>query len=122
MRILEIRNFKRKDKPQAWLLYDPDTETFQIEIQAEADPWKLPASLFGWAMQKKYTLNSKESLQFVQERIIPAERQNIISILNGRVYREWDMLAVNQGRCVQDDFELIPVHFDDLPEEIKRRI
>jgi len=126
MKILEIRNFADKSEfPQAWLFYDPSSETFFAEIISDADPWLLPASLFGWAMQKKYTLGRKDTLRFIQERIIPAERQNISTILKDhglKEYREWDMLKLYNGRCEQDDYELIPVHAEDLPEEIQSRI
>ena len=64
------------------------------------------------------------SARWVQQRIIPADRQNIGTILrdNGlREYQAYRLLVLGEGRCAQDDCSVMPIKDRQLPEWIAER-
>lgn len=61
---------------------------------------------------------------WVQQRIVPIDRQNIGEILRDnhlKEYDEYELLMLAMGRCAQDDYYLVPINEKELPEEITRR-
>ena len=60
---------------------------------------------------------------WVQQRIVPIDRQNIGEILRDnhlKEYDEYELLTLAMGRCAQDDYYLVPIDGKDLPEEITK--
>lgn len=77
-------------------------------------------------LEKGYhSINSYYSLEWVRQRIVPEDRQNLGHILrdNGLAfYDEYRLLLLSGGRCCQDDYVLREVSYESLPECIKKRM
>ena len=125
MKIFAIRDDAAEfPKDLAYLLYYERDKRFYIELPEDSDPWELPLLLDSFVRQGEATVNSYWSRIWVQQRIIPPDRQNINEILrdnNLDEYDEFEMLMLAMGRCAQDDYYLVPVDEGALPEEITRR-
>ena len=125
MKIFAIRDAEdnaRKDL--AYLLYYETEKRFYIELPENADPWETPLLLSSFAQKGEHTINSCWSKLWVQQRIVPPDRQNIGQILrdNGlKTYDEYALLMLSNGRCEQDDYYLAPLDESALPEKIVRR-
>ena len=125
MKIFAIRDEadpRRKDL--AFLLYYEHTRQFYIELPNQADPWDTPLLLSSFAEKGVESVNSYWSRLWVQQRIVPPDRQNIQQILreNGlKEYDEYALLILAKGRCAQDDYYLVPLREEQLPEEIRAR-
>ncbi|MBQ9720967.1 MAG: DUF2442 domain-containing protein, partial [Oscillospiraceae bacterium] len=108
----------------AWLLYYETEKRFYIELPENADPWSVPLVLSSFLKKGETSVNSYWSRLWVQQRIVPPDRQNIGQILrdNGlKEYDEYGLLMLAMGRCAQDDYYLAPVDEKELPVEIVRR-
>lgn len=125
MKIFAIRDESAEiQKDLAYLLYYELEKRFYIELPEEADPWELPLLLDSFMRQNETTVNSYWSKIWVQQRIIPTDRQNIGEILRDNhleEYDEYELLMLAMGRCAQDDYYLVPIDEKDLPEEIVKR-
>ena len=125
MKIFAIRDESaEKEKDLAYLLYYECEKHFYIELPEAADPWELPLLLESFVRQNETTVNSYWSKIWVQQRIIPADRQNIAEILRDNQldeYDEYELLMLAEGRCAQDDCYLVPLDEKNLPEEIMKR-
>jgi hypothetical protein len=125
MKIFAIRDeTDEKQKTLAYLLYYGQEKRFYIELPDDADPWETPLLLASFAKRGEKTVNSYWSKLWVQQRIIPAERQNLGQVLkdNGlKEYDEYSLLMLSMGRCAQDDYYLVPMEEGELPEEIIKR-
>lgn len=125
MKIFAIRDeAAESEKDLAYLLYYEREKRFYIELPDGADPWELPLLLDSFVRQGEATVNSYWSRIWVQQRIIPSDRQNINEILrdnNLDEYDEYEMLMLAMGRCAQDDYYLAEIDKGALPEEIIRR-
>ena len=70
------------------------------------------------------TVNAYWSRIWVQQRIIPSDRQNIGQILKDNKldsYDEFDLLMFPNGHCAQDDYYLVSVSEKDFPESFFKR-
>ena len=125
MKIFAIRDASDASKKDlAYLLYYETDRRFYIELPENADPWETPLLLASFVQKGERTVNSYWSRLWVQQRIVPADRQNIAQILrdNGlKAYDEYALLMLSSGRCEQDDYYLAPMEADHLPESIVRR-
>ena len=125
MKIFAIRDESAEiQKDLAYLLYYEMEKRFYIELPDDADPWETPLLLDSFARKGEKTVNSYWSQLWVQQRIIPTDRQNLGEILrdNGlKEYDEFDLLMLAMGRCAQDDYYLVPLEENDLPKEIIKR-
>ncbi len=125
MKIFAIRDAAdQSNKDLAYLLYYEIDKRFYIELPENADPWETPLLLASFAQKGERTVNSYWSRIWVQQRIIPSDRQNIGQILrdNGlKSYDEYALLMLASGRCEQDDYYLVPITEDTLPEQVIRR-
>lgn len=111
-------------KDLAYLIYYEKEKQFYIELPEDADPWETPLLLSSFAKRGKKTVDAFWSKLWVQQRIIPSDRQNLGQILkeNGLTeYDEYSLLMLADGRCAQDDYYLAPLTEQDLPEYIKKR-
>ena len=125
MKIFAIRDeTDNARKDLAYLLYYETDKRFYIELPENADPWETPLLLSSFAQKGEHTINSYWSKLWVQQRIVPPDRQNIGQVLrdNGlEGYDEYGLLMLCAGRCEQDDYYLVPVDESTLPEEIVHR-
>lgn len=125
MKIFAIRDATdNAQKDLAYLLYYEVDKRFYIELPENADPWETPLLLASFAQKGEHTINSYWSRIWVQQRIVPSDRQNIAQILrdNGlKTYDEYELLMLSSGRCEQDDYYLVPIDEKALPEKVLRR-
>ena len=125
MKIFAIRDetdSTRKDV--AYLIYYERDKRFYIELPENADPWETPLILSAFLKRGETTINAYWSRVWVQQRIIPSDRQNLGQILkeNGmKAYDEFQMLMLDDGRCAQDDYYLAPIREEDLPAQFLQR-
>lgn len=125
MKIFAIRDkTDNTRKDLAYLLYYETDKRFYIELPENAEPWETPLLLSSFARKGEHTVNSYWSRLWVQQRIVPSDRQNIGQILrdNGlKTYDEYELLMLSDGQCEQDDYYLVPMDEKKLPEKILRR-
>ena len=91
----------------AYLLYYEVEKRFYIELPENADPWETPLLLSTFIKKGKTSINSYWSKIWVQQRIVPTDRQNLGQVLkdnNLQEYDEFDLLMLSMGRCAQDDY------------------
>lgn len=125
MKIFAIRDESgERDKDLAYLLYYEIDKQFYIELPDGADPWETPLLLSSFVERGEHTVGAYWSKVWVQQRIIPPDRQNIGQVLrdNGlREYDEYGLLVLAMGRCAQDDCYLVPLAEGDLPQQVTDR-
>ena len=125
MKIFAIRDESAEtQKDLAYLLYYEVEKRFYIELLEETDPWELPLLLDSFVKQKERTINSYWSKIWVQQRIVPSDRQNIGEILRDNQleeYDEYELLMLTMGRCAQDDYYLVQIDEKNLPEKVTKR-
>lgn len=125
MKIFAIRDEDNAIKNDlAYLIYYEHAKRFYIEIPEDADPWETPLLLETFVKRGEKTINAYWSRLWVQQRIIPTDRQNLGQILkeNGlESYDEFELLMLAEGRCAQDNYYLVPVSESDLPGEFMER-
>ena len=122
MRVFVIRDDELDRKDLGYLLYYEQSKSFYIELPSTADEWDTPLILSSFIRRGEHSVNAYWSLQWVRQRIIPQDRQNLGQILRDNNLPEYDELALlllGHGRCAQDNvyIEEIP----DLPDSIKQR-
>lgn len=125
MKIFAIRSDSmRKSKNLAYLIYYENEKTFYIELPEDADEWETPLMLSAYLKKGEKTVNAYHSKMWVQQRIVPPDRQNLGQILkdnNLKEYDEFSLLMLSKGRCAQDDYYLHPVTADQLPADFAER-
>lgn len=125
MKIFAIRDESAApQKDLAYLLYYEQEKRFYIELPENADVWDTPLLLDSFVKRGETTVNSYWSKVWVEQRIIPPDRQNIGEILRNnhlKEYDEYELLMLAMGRCAQDDYYLVPVDEKELPKEITKR-
>lgn len=113
MKIFAIRDTNdTTEKDLGYLLYYEREKIFYIELPEDADFWNTPLLLSSFAKRNIRTINPYYSKLWVQQRIVPSDRQNLGQILkeNGlKEYDEFELLMLANGRCEQDDYYLSPV-------------
>ena len=126
MRIFAIRaEHDPSNTDIAYLFYYEKEKRFYIELPDDADPWNTPLILSSLLKRGERTVNSYWSKIWVQQRIIPSDRQNLGQILkeNGLdSYDEFKLLVLSEGRCSQDDYYVSEISQDDLPKEFLDRL
>ena len=124
MKIFAIKN-ENDNTVFSYLVYYEIADKFYIEIDDNADEWCVPFYISHFVRRGIFTVNAKQSSEWVRQRIIPPDRQNIGQILkdNGlKNYREYELLMLGEGRCAQDDYCLELITENDLPKCIRDRI
>ena len=123
MKIFAIRE-DGAQKDLAYLLYYEAAKKFYIELPENADPWDTPLLLSSFAKKGETSVNSYWSREWVRQRIVPTDRQNITQLLREnklKQYDEFDLLMLSMGRCAQDDYYLTPVEESQLPKKVRNR-
>lgn len=125
MKIFAIRDETDvRQRNLAYLFYYENDKQFYIELPDKADPWETPLLLSSFAEKGETTVSSYWSKIWVQQRIPPADRQNIGQVLrenNLKNYDEYGLLMLAMGRCAQDDYYLVQVDENELPKTIRIR-
>lgn len=125
MKIFAIRDEEDDfQKNLAYLIYYATEKCFYIELPENADPWEIPLLLSSFSKKGERTMDPYWSKIWVQQRIVPADRQNLGQILkaNGlREYDEFELLMLASGRCSQDSYYLVPVDEDILQQQFRDR-
>ena len=125
MRIFAIRDESLPpDMLLGYLIYYERAKAFYIELPDETDPWIIPLLLSSFAKRGEHSVGSYWSRLWVQQRIIPQDRQNIGQVLkeNGLTeYDEFELLMLTMGRCAQDDCYLEEINSAQLPELLLER-
>ena len=125
MKIFAIRDeTDQTGQDLAYLLYYESAKQFYIELPEGADPWQTPMLLSSFVQKGEISVNSYWSRLWVQQRIVPPDRQNIAQVLrdNGlKEYDEYGLLMLSMGRCAQDDYYLAPISENDLSAEFLLR-
>lgn len=125
MRVFVIRDESlSKDTVLGYLIYYELPKAFYIELPDEADPWETPLLLSSFVKQGQRSVNSYWSRLWVQQRIVPQDRQNIGQVLkeNGlKEYDEFQLLMLTMGRCAQDDCYLEEINTAELPAMLSER-
>ena len=125
MKIFAIRNENDLNKDLAYMFYFEKAKSFYIEIPSDIDAWDLPIILSSFARNGELTVDSYWSKIWVQQRIIPSDRQNLGDILRDNKLKEYDeykFLKLTKGRCEQDDCYIAPIQEKKLPKEILHRM
>jgi hypothetical protein len=107
-----------------YLLYYEKAKTFFIELPDDADPWETPLLLSSFLKRGEHTINAYWSRQWVRQRIVPVDRQNLGQVLkaNGlKAYDEYALLMLANGRCAQDSYYLEAIKPADMPPAIRAR-
>lgn len=125
MRLFEIKDETMpRDQILGYLIYYENAKAFYIELPEGADPWDIPPILSSFIKRGEHSVNSYWSRLWVEQRIIPQDRQNIGQVLkeNGlSVYDEFSLLLLSMGRCAQDECYLEEIPTDHIPPLLKTR-
>ena len=108
-----------------YLFYYEKEEKFHIEIPKDVDFWEAPMILDHFIADGSYCVGEYYSKKWVENRIIPPDRQLLGKILkanNLECYDEFRLLTLATGRCAQDHFYISPIKYADVSEEIKERM
>ena len=114
----------KKAKDLAYLMYYETEKSFYIEIADDVDEWEVPLILSSYLKRGKKTVDAYHSKLWVQQRILPPDRQNLGQILkenNLDIYDEFEILKMSKGRCSQDDYYIYPILFENLPKSFTMR-
>ena len=123
MKVCVIKN-EYYQKKIGYLLYFDKNETFYIELLENVDKKGMPLIMRHFYEMGIKSVDAYWSKKWVEERIIPKERQNISSIIkdnNLKKYDEYKLLLLGRGRCSQDECCVEEINVNELPNEIKER-
>ena len=104
-----MEKFYIKDKNKnlcGILFYDKENKKWSIDIEKNIDMAICPALLYCAVKENKYHLDNELSKMWIENRVVPEDRQNINDILNiaGLAYYDiCDILKITQGKCCMDD-------------------
>lgn len=125
MKIFAIRDeTDSRQRNLGYLLYYEIEKQFYIELPDKANPWTTPLLLSSFARKGETTISPYWSKIWVQQRILPADRQNIGQVLREndlKSYDEYSLLMLSMGHCAQDDYYLVPINESELPKAISKR-
>lgn len=126
MKTYAIKNdYDSTGKIYGILFYYENEDVFQIEIPGNIDYWEAPPIMDSFIKRGKLTVDTMYSRKWVENRIVPPERQNIGMILRDNHldhYDEFKLLLKGTGRCAQDDFYIEKTSIDEIPAEIRQRV
>ena len=94
------------------LTYAPETKAWHIEINPVRSWEDSPLSLALYIKQSIYSLDEKQSLDWVRDRLVPPNRQNIhhlLEALNLPEYDEFALLHHTQGISPNDNLHLVEI-------------
>lgn len=130
MIIFEIRDAYLKtkdgwDQTIGFLFYYEKSRRFFMELLPDLKEWEAPTLFFADVKNANFSIDSARTMQWVRQRIIPSERQNLGAVLsenNLKEYDEYRLLLCSEGRCAQDEEYIVKTDMEKIPEEIKKRL
>ena len=126
MKIFSINDESNPFKENlGYLLYYPQSRVFIIELREDIPVRYFPLFLEHFARNKQYTIDSRWSEKWVEQRIIPRDRQNLGAILRDNHLKDYDpfrLLQLSRGRGAQDDCAVMPVSISDIPDWLNQRL
>ncbi|MBQ2184824.1 MAG: DUF2442 domain-containing protein [Lachnospiraceae bacterium] len=125
MIVFEIRNKTEKRKLLGYLFYYERSKRFFARLLSELNEWDAPFIFSGHVKKGEYDIDFVWSRKFVEQRIIPRDRQNLGSILkeNGlKIYDECKLLQLSEGRCAQDELYVVRIPEKEIVPEIRDRL
>lgn len=123
MQIFAIKD--ERNKTLAWLMYYEKAKRFYIELPDDADIWETPLFLSSFLKKGQKSINAYWSEQWVNQRIVPTDRQNLGEVLRDNGLDEYDpykLLILGNGRCAQDDYYIKKINAQDIPVDLKKRL
>ena len=82
MRIFAIKDESLSSQTVlGYLIYYENAKAFYIELPEDADPWETPLLLSTFVKRGERSVNSYWSRLWVEQRIIPPDRQNLGLVL-----------------------------------------
>jgi len=125
VKIYSIRNeYIKGDNLVGYLCYYQSDRTFGLELKEGLGPVEMTMFLEAFAGKNIYSVDPYWSGRWVQERIVPTDRQNLGAILRDAGLKEYDphrLLVLASGRCAQDDLFISPVREDELEPWARER-
>lgn len=113
----------------AHLVYFERAKEFHIDIMDGVSEWDVPLIISSFMKKGKKSVDANFSKLWVDQRIIPSDRQNLGQILKNNNMSEYDelqLLLASRGRCAQDDYYISPVSKAEYQkiysERLKRRV
>lgn len=124
MKIFALRDDTIVGKDLAYIIYSEREKNCYIEIPDEITDWELPFILEHFVRNGKRTVGSYWSREFIRNRIVPPDRQNLGMILRDNKLSEYDefkLFILADGRCAQDDCYIVPIKSDNIPDMVIKR-
>ena len=94
-----------------YVLYYDKAQVFSIELDDTLTPMDVPLFFASFLKRNVYTLNETWSRKWVDQRIVPRNRQNLGAILKEahlKEYHPYRLLLWGGGRSSQDDCRIVP--------------
>ena len=114
-----------RDRDLAYLLYYEKEKSFHIEICPDTGEWEAPMILSSFIRKNRRSVDTFWSGKWVEQRIVPPERQNLGMILKKHGIDEYDpyrLLVLSHGRCAQDDCFITALKEREYPAELIKRL
>lgn len=125
MKIYSIRDKNIGNRDLGYFILQEKTGECCIELCEDVDEWDLPFILDHYARNGEYSIGMRDTMEFIRQRIIPPDRQNIGSILKDNGLEEYDeikLFLLSDGRCAQDECYIRKIRNEEIPDEIKKRM
>ena len=126
MKYFEIRSdLKDDNRLYGVILYDEKLDQYLTELPDDLEFKDAPLLLDSAIERGLRTVSPYVTKLWLNERIIPENRQNIGMILREAGLEEYDahqLLVISDGRCAQDDFYLKPIPAKNMPIDISNRL
>ena len=124
MQTYVLRDEDIGDRNLAYFFYYPSKKEWYIELEDDVTEWDLPMILDHFAKRGERSIPSYWSRRFVENRIVPSDRQNLGSILKNNKLSEYDEFALfvlAEGRCAQDFCHIKKCNPNEIPANIVER-
>lgn len=124
MKVCKIIDESRDNIVIAYLFHYEKSDAYTIEISDELRAEDAPILFDTFIERGTYTADPEFSKRWVENRVIPRDRQNLGTILRDNGLREYDsfkLLMLAEGRCAQDDLCITQVREDQLPAWVQER-
>ena len=125
MKIFAVKDADTSSKKTlAYLFYYETNKEFYIELPSDIDMWEAPLLLSTFVERGQYSIDRYFSGLWIEQRIVPSDRQNLGHILRDNKLAEYDeykLLLLGEGRCAQDEYYITPITYEELPSEITDR-
>jgi len=126
LKIYSIKNnFLRDNNIIGYLFFYSSDHSYCIELKEGVNPLDMTLYFAAFAEKSTYTLGPDWSRRWVENRIVPTDRQNLGMILKEAGLTEYDshrLIVLSGGQCAQDDLSIAPVSEENLEPWAKARM